>query len=205
MIRFGVCSLEDLYANRLSDAFGKEKNISIELYEELFHNDAPSASEYQEIVLSRFKCGQVFKRTHLQRFSEFDTATLSAVQKQFRQARNELLAVHDLAASDGRTSLELYHQLINLFNDGFSFLATDVLPWVYSVGKPSERLRVITDDGGRTMEIVYPPFVFNLARQESKFYWINKVLVKRLQKEAATLSALFVQRSSEVRARKISL
>src|SRR6266404_5952715 len=133
MIRFGVCSLQELCARQLNDVFGKEKNISIELYEELQNSNTASAEEYQETVLGHFKFGQVFKRTHADRFAEFDELILSSLSQQLGSSRKPPIKIHDLAASDGRTSLELYQRLTAAYASGFDFLATDILPWVYLI------------------------------------------------------------------------
>ena len=205
MIRFGVCSLKQLYANRLKDVLGRQKSISIELYEELAHSDTVCAEEYQEMVLSRFKFGQVYKRTHRNRFAAFDNAVLSVARKQFGDTVKATLRFHDVAASDGRTSVDLYDELSKLYHDRLWFLATDILPWVYTVAKPGQHLKLVTDDSGHIIELIYPPFVFDLGRRESPFYWINHIIVKRLLKQASALAALFVQRSCEVRVTKIEL
>jgi hypothetical protein len=205
MIRFGVCSLAQLYANRLEDVFGKQKSIAIELYEQLHRSQLPAASDYQEIVLDRFKFEGVFKRTHRSRFGKFDRATVSAVREHLGDSTIEALSVHDLAVSDGRTSVDLYQQLRSVYGDKLRFLASDILPWVHVVSGPKERLKIVTDDSGKIMELFYPPFVFNLARQESKFYWINHIARQLLLRRASFLSALFVQRSTAVHATKIWL
>src|SRR6266498_1620454 len=131
MIRFGVCSLAQLYANRLEDVFGKQKNIAIELYDELHRIETTAANDYQEIVLDRFKFGHVFKRTHRSRFAEFDKATLCAVGEHLGSSNREPLRVHDLAVSDGRTSLDLYQKLSDIYDDRLHFLSSDILPWVH--------------------------------------------------------------------------
>jgi chemotaxis methyl-accepting protein methylase len=205
MVRFGVCSLEELYAAQLKDIFGKEKRISIELYEELHRNQATAAENYQELVLNGFKFGRVFKRTYSNRFAEFDKAALAIVRQQFGEARSNHLEVHDLAVSDGRTSLDLFNGLTEIYGDRFSLLASDILPWVFVLSEQGSRLKVVTDDGGRILELIYPPFVFDIAHKESAFYWINHLVCKWLSGEAARFPALCARTPSAVARKKIFL
>jgi hypothetical protein len=205
MLRFGVCSPQQLYANQLNDVFGKEKNISIELYEDLNDANGRDRQDYQEIVLGRFKFGHVFKRTYAKRFTAFDQSLICAVRKHFGENRKEVLTIHDAAASDGRTSLELYNELTGLYKDRLLFLGTDILPWVYSVHKPRGHLKAVLNDDGQIIQLIYPPFVFDCGRVESRFYWINRIILRCLQKQGSELSALFLNKSSNVLVRKIFL
>ena len=205
MLRFGVWSLEQLQARKVKDFLGGEKNVSVELYEEAQLRLNGSSEQDQEIVLDHFRFGRVFKRTHAQRFAAFDAAILSAVVKQLGPAPDAPIRVHDIAASDGRTSLDLYEKLTDIYRGGVRFLATDLLPWVYSIRWPEGRLKAITDDHGKVIQIIHPPFVFDLARNESWFYWLNHAIRRRQLKQATALASLFLGDSSKVEVKKIYL
>ena len=205
MLRFGVWSLEQLQARRIKDFLGREKNVSVELYEEAQRGLNGSSDQEQEIVLDHFKFGHVFKRTHANRFAAFDDALLSAVVKQVDPTPDAPIRVHDIAASDGRTSLDLYEKSRGIFKDRVRFLATDLLPWVYSIRRPEGSLRAITDDRGEVIQIIHPPFVFDLARNESWFYWLNHIVQSRHVKLATALASLFLSDPSMVEVKKIYL
>lgn len=205
MLRFGIYSLQQLYSNQLTDIFGKEKNIAIELYAQLQESGVAYAEQYEETVLGHFKFGQIFKRTHSDRFSAFDRSILFKTQERFGQSPGNPVSIHDLAASDGRTSLELYKTFSTLYQGQFVFVASDLLPWVNLVTSPRCRSKVITDDNGRVLQIIHPPFVFDLGRREGKFYWVDHVIQKCLVKRAELLSSLFMRKSTEVQVKKIVL
>ena len=205
MLRFGVWSLEQLFARKVKDVFGKDKNISIELYEELQQQANGSYEEDQEIVLDHFRFGRVFKRTYAKRFATFDKIVVSIAVEQFGRVRKHPLRVHDVAASDGRTSFELYQELTDVYHDRIRFLASDLAPWVYSIRRRGSNFQVITDDEGKVVQIIHPPFVFDLGRHESRFYWINHLIRRRLLKQATELTSFSLRSSGEVQVRKIYL
>jgi hypothetical protein len=172
MIRTGIYTIDGLVTKKLKDLFGKEKNISIYLYNEIEECDLPNKKELQERVYQRAKLDKFYKLTFENRFTEFDTLVNNVISDHFKN-QVESLKIHDAAASDGRTSIEWYDSLELLkipFNLTVSDLNTELK--IFKKGK----IKIICNLENKILEIVMPPFVLTSGRKESWFYLINKIL-----------------------------
>jgi hypothetical protein len=172
MIRTGIYTIEGLIHKNLKDFIGKEKNISIVLYNELANSSLPNKEKLQELVYYRAKLEKVYKLTYQDRFVEFDGFVNNIISEHFKNLSNNL-KIHDAAASDGRTSIEWYDTLEQL-KINFSLTASD-LNTELKLFKNRKRL-VIFNSKNKLMEVVVPPFVFTSGRKESWFYLINKII-----------------------------
>src|ERR1035437_21537 len=182
MTRTGIYKLEKFDRAALKDIFGREKNISISLYKQLNKIDNfEEKTEYAEIILNRFNTDRnVIKRTYRDRFNKFDSLSINKIQD---QGYNRI-SILDLAISDGRASCFFLEQaLLKLQN--FQYTGSDIhINYYLNKIKSGNKSFIITDEDQKIIEIVYPPFVWNLARTEGSFYFINNLLKNHYLKKA---------------------
>ena len=169
MIRTGIYRLDQLDPAALKDVFGKEKNISIYLYHKLNQIDDPvKRIHYAEMILNRFNSDRnVLKRTYKNRFNKFDDLSIVEILEQ----NYKNTSVFDIAISDGRASCHFLEQSINKLKD-FSYCGSDIQIYYYLRKRnSSSKSYFITDYNKTIIEIIQPPFVWNFARTEGRFYF----------------------------------
>lgn len=182
MIRRGVCDVDDLRSGA-RDFAGRGKFVAISLYDEIASGSAPDKEPLLEEVLARFPTGAgVFKRTQSARFDRFQEAIASLVAE--RKDLGRPFRVHDLGVSDGRTSVDLFRRLRDFEDPAVDFLASDAAPDVVVVRAPGERLQLAIDgNSGEPVQIIFPPFVFNVTRKERAIiYPANRVIHAALER-----------------------
>jgi hypothetical protein len=182
MIRTGIYNPDQLNRAVLKDIFRKEKNISIYLYQKISQIDnSEKRTKYAELILNRFNSDRnVLKRTYKNRFNNFDNLALSVISEQ----KFENISVLDIAISDGRASCFFLEKSINQLQN-FFYTGTDI-QINYYLNKVKENCKsyILTDDSKKIIEITNPPFVWNLARTEGSFYFINNFLKKYFLRKA---------------------
>lgn len=173
MIRTGIYNISKLKSASLRDFLNKEKNISINIYNELLNiKEVNIYDKYSEIVLNRFNTkGNAIKRTYRNRFNAFDDQSVTQLKKHFKSGD---IRMHDMAISDGRASLYLLKNLLSNFSD-INYFGSD-LAISYRKYFISDSSFVITDELQEIIEITVPPFVWNYARKEGSMYFINNIL-----------------------------
>jgi hypothetical protein len=174
MIRTGITRISQLKNKKLKDIFGKERNISVFLYTRLNEiKDFSLKEECSEIILNRFNSDRnVIKRTYKNRFNQFDDITIKEILRNNIQSPSIL----DVGISDGRASLYFLNSLLLNVKD-FRYTGSD-LAISYKLYKRKENSKsyIITNEKSEIVEIVYPPFVWNLSRGEGKIYFLNNIL-----------------------------
>jgi hypothetical protein len=189
MLKFGVHRIRDLRPETLTSKGGRRKFVAITLYPEVVEERS------LELILCRFAdANGIYKRTYRERFQEFDHQIVHWIRELGIDKR--VYCAHDLAASNGATSADLYR----ILPGKLTFVASDYLPEVAVIGR--DRLSLVYDPAtGDWLQIIFPPFVFNLKRRESAaLYPLNRLICRWL--ERARCPALWQQRD---RARIISL
>jgi len=174
MIRTGIYNLRQFNPAALKDVFGKEKNISIEVYSQLNQvYDSQLKEGYAEIVLNRFNSSNnVIKRTYRNRFNSFDDIVIEMIQNLGISSPR----IHDLAISDGRASYYFLEKIQNRFHD-VEYHASDlIISYTIHKKKSESSSYIVTDDNLNIIEITVPPFVWNYARKEGKLYFLNNLL-----------------------------
>lgn len=174
MIRTGIYSLDQLKFATLKDVFGKEKNISINLYRQLNQiENIEEKSKYAELILNRFNSDRnVIKRTYKNRFNNFDNLSISKILEQNYKG----ISILDIAISDGRASCYFLEQSITHLKN-FIYTGSDIqINYYLNKKNAKSKSYVITDEEEEMIELVHPPFVWNLARTEGRFYFINNFL-----------------------------
>jgi len=179
MIKTGLYRVEDLQPQNVQGFFGGRRRASVTLYDKIGEID--NAEWWAEHILDLFSdAGGAWKRTHSKRFEEFDALVLQQVSEVFEGRSG--LCVHDAAVSDGRTALDFFGKLARVFPN-IVYYASDIENTLFVVEKNG--IRVTLNRSGSVLEVVSPPFVFNLVRPENFFlYPINlicRMWVKRFQ------------------------
>jgi hypothetical protein len=181
MIRKGIYTLEQLKEGNLIDPFKREKNISILLYNGLqTSNYCDLFEKYSQVVLNRFNAkDNIIKRTYSNRFQEFDDLAI----KQIRDQNFSYLEIHDLAISDGRASIyfisTLVNEVPNLISHGSD---VNLFYRVFKLNSKSNTY-IVVDEKNKIIEITFPPFVWNIERNEGALYFINNLLKRYILKK----------------------
>jgi hypothetical protein len=182
MIRTGIYNIKQLDHDSIKDLFGKEKNISIYLYQQLIQVGGMGENgKNAEIVLNRFNSNRnIIKRTYKNRFDIFDKLSVKTISEQ----NFEKISVLDIAISDGRASCYFLEQAIRHLQN-FRYTGSDIqINYYLKKRNKNDKSYIITDENNKIIEITYPPYVWNLARTEGSFYFINNSLKKFLLKQS---------------------
>jgi hypothetical protein len=178
MFRTGIYNLAQLKKSSLKDWFGKEKNISLSIDYELLNSTEPNKDELQEKIFFRAKIGHFYKMTFKNRFADIDKQVVNLIDELFKGKQN--ISIHDIGASDGRTSVEFYNILKSQIKSNILFTASDLYTDLKLYKYKKHKILLVKDDCDILHEIVAPPFVFTVGRNESWFYFLNKLYYKIL-------------------------
>ena len=181
MFKTGIYNLNQLANQKLDGFFGKRKFIAIDLYEEVGLSGLPNKERLKEAIMRRFALANgTFRRTHDARFEDFDGDAIRQIKKFF--SKDDLLRIHDVAVSDGRTACEFFNKLKRDFKK-MHYHATDRDTYVKIIeSKKNPKNKIVRDEEGKLLQIIWPPFVFNIPKKESPLlYPINRLLIKLLE------------------------
>jgi hypothetical protein len=188
MLKFGISRKDQLTPDNLGSHHGMEfelrhlwgffksrKFISLDLYNSLDNLSQAESDKIQGRMLARFSLDNgSLKYTHSQRFNDFDQLALKSIKVNFPACP---VRIHDIGASDGRTSCDLYDHLNKLYGEGLDFLASDYAPYLYVLKRGRSARRLILDGHDNILQIITPPFVFIVVRPEStKLYPLNRLI-----------------------------
>lgn len=179
MLKLGVCDAADLDLRALRGFLGRNKFVAATLYPALAASDRPDRDELLERILFRFPTRNAsLKRTQSARFEAFDAAFLERFRASLVPGRS--YAVHDAGVSDGRTAVDFFRALAALPGLDFRFFASDYAPEVTAVEDAGSRLALVLDPvSEELLQIVWPPFVFNVPKGESPLLYPLNHLVRR--------------------------
>jgi hypothetical protein len=179
MFKLGIFKKEQLTPDNLEGLRNSRKLIALDLYNSLGDLPPVEIDKIQERMLRWFRLQNgVLKFTHARRFDDFDRLSLSVIAANFSTGQD--IRVHDIGASDGRSSCGLYDDLNCLYGERLDFLASDYAPYLYVLKRAQGTSRLIIDDRKHALQIITPPFVFSVVRPESiKLYPLN-YLIQRL-------------------------
>ncbi|MBN8520999.1 MAG: hypothetical protein J0L77_03770 [Alphaproteobacteria bacterium] len=159
--------------------------IALDLYDQ-FSGNPELEMLFQEQAIGRVAVANgSFKKTHLNRFDEFDEICRGIIIRHVPVQNS--VSVHDMAVSDGRTSVPFFEFLSGHYGQSLSFLASDYSPGFKAVYDPADsNKRLILDHQNRLIQIVAPPFVFQVVCPESGlFYPVNRLYRHYIQKKWA--------------------
>lgn len=117
-----------------------------------------------------------YKKTHSNRFDDFDEKIISYLKKNL--TKDKKYKFHDLAISDGRTSVDLFSKLEKIF-PSLDFFASDKNMFAYAFYDiRNKSRRIIKDENGKILQIVVPPFVLNVySPKKALRFKIKKALL----------------------------
>lgn len=184
MLKPGIHRLDQLRLEHLTSWWGRRKLIAIDLYPQIAAANLPDRDELQQHALLRFALANgTFKRTYGGRFRDFDREAIAIALDAFPPPC--ALRVHDMAVSDGRTSVDFFEALAERYGQGLRFHASDLVPYVWRLQRAGEPLRVIVDDEDHVLQVIRPPFVFSVPRPEDvRLYPLNHAIRRMLQARA---------------------
>ncbi len=182
MIKFGVCRVRDLHPSDLDTRRGRRKFVAVTLYPEVSCLVSPDRDPLLELVLCRFAgTNRIFKRTYRARFQEFDRELVRLIR--LAQVGRDPYRVHDVAVSNGITAVDFYRLLKASCGHRLQYVASDFAPDLLVIRQAGARLTLVLDPITREwLQVVCPPFVFNLQKRENEFvYPINGLIRRWLQ------------------------
>jgi CheR methyltransferase, SAM binding domain len=177
MFKLGIFKNEQLTPDHLQGFVNSRKFIALDLYNSLDGLPPAEIDEIQERMLRWFRVHNgVLKCTYARRFDDFDRLSVSAISAYF--PTSQIIRVHDIGVSDGRTSCDLYDHLNRLYGGRLDFLASDYAPFLYVLKRTHGRNRLIVDDQQHVLQIVTPPFVFIVVGRRERItpYPLNALI-----------------------------
>lgn len=189
MYQLGISNISQL--TFILDKGGNKKNqpVAIDLYTRINEIDPQKQEQSEEIILENFSFSDgSYKKTHSNRFNDFDEKIINRLEDVFDN--NKKLLVHDLAVSDGRTSFDFFSKLQKTFLN-LDFFASDKNMFVYAqTDLKNKKKKIITDEAGKILQIIFPPFVLNFYTskrawrfkiKKAIFYPLNFILLNLLK------------------------
>jgi len=172
VLKFGIYSKDQIKKKeKYTCFFGREKKVSITLYDQVI--EEKNADELAERILLLFADERgAYKRTYQKRFEDFDKVVSECLQTSFDKKKS--LIFHDVAVSDGRTALDFFEK-ISLDFTKIEYVASDYNPKVYVIQEG--KCKVTLSHSGKILEILFPPFVFNVIKRDSiRHYPLNHLI-----------------------------
>lgn len=175
MLKFGIYDLSQCDHTKLYGPFSSRKYVALDLYDRLT-GAAPDIDKFQEHVIGRVATANgSFKKTHTHRFDEFDALGRKTLERNFTPGSK--VKVHDIAVSDGRTTLPFFEILDGLYGRVLDYTASDYASHFKVIQRDGETNRIVLDSEGTLIQIVYKPFVFNMVCPENKaVYPLNHLM-----------------------------
>jgi chemotaxis methyl-accepting protein methylase len=200
MLKFGIYKKEQLKNKAgFKNLIDKDKKISITLYDQI--TKEPNADEIAELILLLFSDERgAYKRTYQKRFEEFDKKVLTYLKTIFKE--NEPLSFHDVGVSDGRTALDFFEKIFLIFPN-IQYTASDYNPAVYVI--QNKNYKITLSHTVKILEILFPPFVFNVIKRDSiRHYPINH-LVRLLVQFFVAVPMVKKYKLKKIQARELML
>jgi hypothetical protein len=174
MLQFGIFTFEQVKnsKNLIAPRANHQAKISISLYDKI--TSLPNFDEIAEAILMLYVDeNSAFKRTYSNRFNSFDEAVMRYAVDHFSNT-SETLQIHDMAVSDGRTSIDFFQRLAPQF-ENLEYYASD-FDGTVKVVEYGNKI-IILNRNDKVVELVIPPFVFNCYRLNSwKHYPLNNLI-----------------------------
>lgn len=181
MLKTGIYRADHLALPALDGFFGRRKFIAVTLYPEVVANEPPDRDRLLERILARFPAANgTYKRTQRRRFDAFDRQVVQVLRDRIPPGTH--CAIHDMAVSDGRTAVDFFRLIDETTEIESTFLASDASPDVEAISSSGTSVVVVVDpDTGAPLQVVSPPFVFNVRQRESAvLYPVNRAFLATL-------------------------
>ncbi|MCX7353209.1 MAG: hypothetical protein NTW22_08135 [Proteobacteria bacterium] len=200
MLKFGIHNKSQIRKKvKLVSFFGGEKKISITLYDQIISES--NADELAERILFLFADERgAYKRTYQKRFEDFDQIVLRYLKENFK---NEMpLTLHDVAVSDGRTALDFFEKISSDFTK-VEYVASDYNPKIYVIQEG--KCKVTVSCTGKILEILFPPFVFNVIKRDSIRHYPLNHLIKSVVERLIAIPLVKKYQSGMIHAKELLL
>jgi hypothetical protein len=176
LLRFGITTLDGL--RRLQDnPDRKSAQIAFTLLASLQRSDVLRFEPSLAAIYEQLPGGTQSKRTFARRYGAIDSELASAIEETFRDQRP--VRVHDMAASNAITSVELFDALKQ--RPGLTVRATDYFDRLTIVSLPGSHWRVVFDAEGRALQFIGQRMVLSAVRRERRHLFLNRFLRQLLQ------------------------
>lgn len=185
MLKTGIHRRDQLSLAALGTFFGRRRFIAVTLYPEVAAEPGPEREALLGQILRRFPGATgTYKRTQRHRFDAFDADLASLVAT--RRPTDRPYAIHDLAVSDGGTAIDFLERLDAIDGLDLRYVASDLAPDVIAIRADGSRLTVVVDpETQQPLQVIWPPFVFNVTKPESALlYPLNRLVLQLLLRTA---------------------
>jgi hypothetical protein len=184
MISYGIVSLDQIPV--LPDWSRQRVPVALTLLAEI-NARYRAEDEYALALIYRLMRGGEHNhmRTFPQRYRALDQVIALVIDRVF--APDRPVRVHEMAASNAITSLELFEQLKHRRN--LSFLASDYFDRLHVVSVPGSRWRVVFDAECQPLQFIGRRMVIAADREESAAHPINRSMQRRLTAVLAPIAA----------------
>ena len=181
MIKFGVTDLSGLRSGGLRTLLGGNRYVSVRLLSEISALPGEEVDELFAAALRRLTNPQgAFRRTQRGRFLAFNEEILDLLGRPGFAGSS--IRVHDAAVADGSTAVEFFRRLTapNAPVGVEKFLATDLGSELILLCRFGSRFTAAIDgDTQVPVQLIAPPFVFNLPKGENPLWYPANALVRR--------------------------
>ena len=174
MYKSGVTNKESLLKNR--NWLGREKKVAIPLV--LSQLEVQPDNEAINTIFNEVLIGGTYKMTKKNRFSQINHQIISVI-KRYYNTINEKISIHDLAVSNGITSIEFFDDL-RATGINIDFLSSDYFTHIYIIRLKGQKWQTVLDSNFNLLQ--YFGYGFVLSEPESKFDVINRLLLRILNK-----------------------
>lgn len=165
MIKYGIVAREQFSSQATTADMRRFPLIAITLLKEFDEHLSPSDEELLHRIYTRMSGGpHNLKGTFAGRYAAIDSYVVEEIEKAFPEDRP--LRIHDMAASNAITSLELFERLKH--REHVRVHATDFYDAVYVVSVPGSRWKVIFDAEDRPLQFVGTRLVVPASKIQKK-------------------------------------
>jgi hypothetical protein len=183
MLKFGIWDAASLIRAARAGALSQRRFLAATLYPAIARTDDPERERLLELILARFPTRNAsLKRTESRRFHAFDRDVARVLAERFGDVEG-VLEIHDVAVSDGRTSVDFFQLLESTCGlRSFHLTASDYAPDVLAVDAGGPLTVVLDPRTEDLIQVIRPPFVFNVPEGESPWHYpVNRLVLRFLR------------------------
>jgi hypothetical protein len=164
VIRFGIVTRE-----QLMESLGRAEKLPPAIAFPLVASFAGNLTELEEgalaVIYGEMPAGRTIKLTWRERLRALDDLLLAEIERRF--PAGQLLRLHDMAASNAITSVDLFGRLAAT-GRGISFVASDFYDALEVVTLP-DGWRVVFDAEGEPLQMIGRRMVLSAAGERKRF------------------------------------
>jgi hypothetical protein len=185
MLKLGISTKKALSSPKTF--LGRKKKVSLSLIMHLYEEGL--SNEKSEFYFNELRIGFPYKRTYSGRFSEINNFIIEVIK--FHFGVEQIISVHDMAASSGITSWEFFEQL-EAEKLKIAFVASDYYTHLFFVRLRNHRWLTVLDSDFNIVQ--YIGYGFVLTNPEANIYILNNLLLKYLNSSVLSKAQKFLYR-----------